>query len=110
MFKLDVMNKITKIIREIFKENPELYTFSDSTNVVEYFKYIIPLLRIKLSSEELIVLIEMLCLELTGTYNDMYYKAKNFYDSVILFNIDPEIAIIKFGGFDEIKGFDSFKA
>ena len=50
------------------------------------------------------VLVEEMCLEIAGSYNDQYYKIKKLYDSVVLFQVDPEIAIWKEFS-DEIKGF-----
>ena len=109
MFKLDVINKVRKTIQDIYNEYPELYTYSDS-DTSGYYSYLVPILHQRLNNEELEIFVELLCLEVTKTYNDSYYRLKKLYDAIIVFKIDPDIALIKFGGYDAIKGFNSLEA
>jgi hypothetical protein len=112
MFKLDTINKVSRCVAQIYSDSPELYTFSeDLEGTLGFFKFLVPLLHKNLNDEDLTVLIELMCFDLAGTYNDLYYKIKNVYDAIILFKTDPELVFAKYQGvFNEIKGFDRFKA
>jgi len=102
---------VSGCVVQIYSDNPELYSFSeDLEGTISFFKFLVPLLNKKLNQEELGILIELVCLDLTGTYNELYYKVKNIYDALILLKIDPELVLVKYQGvFNEIKGFDRFK-
>jgi hypothetical protein len=101
-FKVDAINKIKKVIREIYKDYPYLYFYSQD-NALEYFKGIVPILHEKLDSYELSVLVEILSLEISSTYNEQFYAMKKIYDAIIIFRVDPQIVIGEL--LNEAKGF-----
>lgn len=102
-FKFDAINKAKRVLNEIYKDNPHLYIYGQD-DMLGYFKGVVPLLHEKLNKYEISVLIEEMCLNITGDYNEQYYKMKKLYDSVVLFKVDPEIVILE-AFKDEIKGF-----
>jgi hypothetical protein len=101
-FKSDALVKCKQVIRDLYKEKPYL-EFYGKNNVVEYFRDIVPVLWERLDEYERTVFVEMITLELTGTYNDMYYGIKKIYDALILHRLDPQYLIGEI--FNEAKGF-----
>jgi len=104
-FKLDAINKVNRVLKELYQEKPHLALYGQD-NIIEYFKDIVPLLHERLNDYEINVMIEFMCLNIAETYNDRYYKIKKIYDSIVLFKVDPIVVIGEF--FDEIKGFSGF--
>lgn len=104
-FKADTISKIKRVLKYIYTKYPHLQVYSESS-VLEYFKDIVPLLHEELDSYELEVLVELMCLEISGTYSEKFYKLKKIYDAIVLFKVDPVFVIGEY--FDEIKGFSGF--
>jgi len=102
-FKLDAFNKSKKVLKDIYEKNPHLCFYQES-EPIQYFKDIVPLLHQELNTYELTVLVENLALELTGTYNEAFYKLKKVYDAIVLFKTDPLFVLGEY--LDEIKGFE----
>ena len=100
MFKIDAINKYHRVLKEILEQKSYLTLYMED-NCVEYFKELAPLLKARLSQEELNVMIEDMCLRLAGNNKEMFYRLKNIFDSLFIFQIEPEVVL---GGAYETSG------
>jgi len=102
MLKCEILEKFNKILKETLEKKPYL-TICLEDNSVEYFKEIASILKERMTTKEISVVIEDMCYHLAGNTfeGDKYTLLKRMFDSLILFQVDPEVV---FGGAYEISG------